>query len=413
MPVWIVHPSWMNALALRAIAASTSVTGASGRTNGCDVALHEHVDLVDVDAVRVLRLDAVGARQPRVGLDDEQPVGVGAGPAQLVDRRAGVQREAQVAVGVDRRRRGRDDARCDPLGDEREATEVGRHELDVGTRREQEPLGRAHEAGAQLHPRLGEHRVQVDEERAVDDEILPVVALPQRVQERRGLARTERDPEGVPRPDQRRGLGARCRRVPGSSSGSTRRRACPSRSRCCRRPTVWKSASLPSTQIFTSRVSPGMTGLREPALDRLEPRRVAAAHRVEQRPAGEPVGAQPVEDRLREAGQRRERRVGVQRVAVAVESVEQRLVGAGRVRDDLVGRAVGRDVARAARAAVAAPAALTPDEGRHGGGPQQVAAGLAGLALEHDHRGLALVVHRGDLARSPWPCPPPGPACAA
>ena len=98
-------------------------------------------------------------------------------------------------------------------------------------------------------------------------------------------------------------------------------------------PVVWKTASpSPSTHIFTVSASPGKTGdEKRPSIER-EPGRVAAAQRVQQRPAGEAVGAQPVQDRPVEAAHRGERRVGVQRVAVARQPVEQRLVRAGRRR---------------------------------------------------------------------------------
>ena len=56
--------------------------------------------------------------------------------------------------------------------------------------------------------------------------------------------------------------------------------------------------------------------------------------------------------------------IGVQRVAVAGQPVEQRLIGAGGVGDRVVGVAVG-DWRPDRRAPVAAPAALAPDEQRN------------------------------------------------
>ena len=63
------------------------------------------------------------------------------------------------------------------------------------------------------------------------------------------------------------------------------------------------------------------------------------APRLQQRAPGEPVGAQPVQDRAVEAAHRGERRVGVQRVAVARQPVDERLVGRRLQRDLVIGRA--------------------------------------------------------------------------
>ena len=87
----------------------------------------------------------------------------------------------------------------------------------------------------------------------------------------------------------------------------------------------------------------------EPGLHRGEPGRVGSAERVEQGAAREPVRAQPVQDRSVEPGERRERRIGVQRVAVARQPVDEGLFGTGRVGDGVVGVAVGRLVLRTAR----------------------------------------------------------------
>ncbi len=85
---------------------------------------------------------------------------------------------------------------------------------------------------------------------------------------------------------------------------------------------------------------------REAGLDVPEARGVAATDRVQQRPAGEAVAAQAVEDRAVEATDRGERRVGVQRVAVAREPVHEGLVTQRRVRHDMVRIALGRHVLR-------------------------------------------------------------------
>ena len=136
----------------------------------------------------------------------------------------------------------------------------------------------------------------------------------------------------------------------------------------------------------------------EAGLDVVEVRRITAAQRVQQRPAGEAIAAQTVQDRPVEAAHRGERRVGVQRVAVAGEAVHERLVGRRLVGDDVIGIALGRDVLRAGRTAVAAPSAFTADEGRHGVRVQRFAV-HDGCGRRHHDSGRALVVDAGDLAR--------------
>ena len=175
----------------------------------------------------------------------------------------------------------------------------------------------------------------------------------------------------------------------------------PSRTTRPSSPLVWKTASpSPVSHILTVSASPGKTGEeKRPSIERN--RAGSPPHSdVEQRPAGEAVGAQAVEDRLREAAHGRERRVGVQRVAVARQAVDQRLVLAGRVGHLVVGRPVGRHVAAARRPAVAAQAALAPDERPtcdvvNSGSP---VATSVDLSLGLHHRALALVVDAGDLA---------------
>src|SRR5690606_7333679 len=71
----------------------------------------------------------------------------------------------------------------------------------------------------------------------------------------------------------------------------------------------------------------------EPPGHRVEPVRVGSAERVQQRPAGEAVGAQPVQDRAGEPAACGEGGIGVQRVAVPGQPVEQRLLGPGGVAD--------------------------------------------------------------------------------
>ena len=102
-----------------------------------------------------------------------------------------------------------------------------------------------------------------------------------------------------------------------------------------------------------------------------------------------------MQDRRREAGRLGEVGVGVQRVAVAAEPVEQRLLRGHVVRRVGVGRAVGQ-LDRDRRAAVAAPAALAAHEDRRADRPELLAGRRGGHALLPDHGRLALVPDVGD-----------------
>ena len=136
----------------------------------------------------------------RVGvgyLDDEQPVGIGARAAQLADRAARVQRQRAPAVGVGRRRDGRHHARRLPLEQRPEAAEVRGREPDVGAGVPQRPLERAEEARQVVHAGPREQFGADREQRAVDAQIRPVLALAERAQERRRLAGPERHPQRV------------------------------------------------------------------------------------------------------------------------------------------------------------------------------------------------------------------------
>src|SRR4029077_2188490 len=101
---------------------------------------------------------------------------------------------------------------------------------------------------------------------------------------------------------------------------------------------------------------------REAHLERLEPLGLVVAPRLEERAPAEAEGAEAVEDRAIVAAELREVRVGMQRVHVAREAVDQGLLRERLRRHGLVGRPVGRDVARPARAAVTTEAALAARE---------------------------------------------------
>ena len=127
----------------------------------------------------------------------------------------------------------------------------------------------------------------------------------------------------------------------------------------------------PSTHTLMSSASPGITGdAKRPAID-TKRAGIAVAHRVQQPARRESVGAQAVQDRHVEAAHGRERRVAVQRVAVAVQPIQQRLVGAGLIRHHMIRRS-GRCFELGRRTTIATPAALAAYEHRRRRGEQLV-----------------------------------------
>ena len=167
-----------------------------GKLERLAVGVHEHIDLRELEAVSVLGSVAEGAREVLAHLDHEKPLRVGAGTVQLVDRCAGMQRQAHPAVCGHRRCRGHH-TRVEPPQHRLEATEVGRHEVDVGTGVAQEPLGRAEEPAAVPHALPHEQLVQIGEQRTEHLEMREVVALAERVEETGGDSRSERNCEAV------------------------------------------------------------------------------------------------------------------------------------------------------------------------------------------------------------------------
>ena len=159
----------------------------------------QDVDLIDVDRVAVLGRQAQGAREVGRGLDHEQAGGIGARAAELLDRAAGVQREAAPARLVGRAGDRRHHPRRLLLEQRLEAAEVRRGEADVGAGVAQRALDRAEEAGEVVDVRMLEGLRPGEQQGAVDPQLRPIVALAERRHERRRLAGAERDPERVRR----------------------------------------------------------------------------------------------------------------------------------------------------------------------------------------------------------------------
>src|SRR5262249_46297450 len=117
----------------------------------------------------------------------------------------------------------------------------------------------------------------------------------------------------------------------------------------------------------------------------LQPLGVAAASLVEERAAGEAVGAEPVEYRPIEPGHLGELRRRVERVQVAGQTVEERLLGMRALADREVGRlALGRVGLERLGAAVAAETAGAADEDRERVVEDRLALVVGGLGDDGD-----------------------------
>ena len=104
-----------------------------------------------------------------------------------------------------------------------------------------------------------------------------------------------------------------------------------------------------------------------------------------------------MEDRRVESSPRGECRIGVQRVAVAAQPVEERLVPPGLVGDHVIGLAVG-EFPVVGWSAVAAPAALAADEQSRSRGPEGGSIRIGDVGLHVDEGRLPLVVDLTDPA---------------
>ena len=122
-----------------------------------------------------------------------------------------------------------------------------------------------------------------------------------------------------------------------------------------------KLTTSPSRHISVRSVSPGNTGAEKRQANDDELRRIVAAKGFQHRVAGNAEIAEPVHDRPRIAGLLGEGRLGMQRIAVAAQPIDQRRFRPRREIADRVGRA-----RRAADAAPAPAAAARRSRRRRG-----------------------------------------------
>ncbi len=133
-----------------------------------------------------------------------------------------------------------------------------------------------------------------------------------------------------------------------------------------------------SCHARTRMVSPGEHHAGEPGGEAADPGRVPAEELVGEQAQDDAVGAEAVQDRCGESGGLREVGVGMQRVAVAAEPVEQRLLRGHVVRRVGVRRPVRELDLRPTRRGLP-PAAFAADEDRRPDGPQLVAVGAVAV----------------------------------
>ena len=177
-----------------------------GQDERVAVGLDEHVDLVDVNPMRMFGQESSGTGELRVHLDDEQTVRIDGRRSNGVHGGPGMQRQGEEAVGVGGRSHRRHDAGGELLGNAGETTEVRRNELHPCATVDKESFRRSEESREVTDPRLGEHGVEVDEQGTEDGEFGPVVSVAECMKKGRGLTGPEGDAEAVGRSEQRRSI---------------------------------------------------------------------------------------------------------------------------------------------------------------------------------------------------------------
>ena len=201
MPVCNVLPSVTNSSACAGDGRRPASVGRRVREDvRVAIGLDEHVDQLE----RAACCRTAGGRlrvRGSCGFTSTSSTRSGSLPGlqQLVARCAVVQREIHPAVRVGRRGLRGHDPRREAGEDRCELAEPTGDELDVVALGQQDPLRRPEEAGAVRHAGLRQHGVVAEEERAAEHEPLPVVALPQRREERVGVAGPEPESDRVAR----------------------------------------------------------------------------------------------------------------------------------------------------------------------------------------------------------------------
>jgi hypothetical protein len=171
------------------------------------VGFDEHVDQVDRDGVVEFGQTTRGARKLRIGLNDQEPIGIAARPQELGPGGAIVQGEVDLALAVRRRGLRHHYPWCKPLQDRSELAESPWYVLNAMALREKDSLSRSEKAATVGDSGLGQHVVVVEEKRPAEDEVLPVVASTQGGQKGVGIGRAQPESDAIDGPHQRGRLG--------------------------------------------------------------------------------------------------------------------------------------------------------------------------------------------------------------
>ena len=107
--------------------------------------------------------------------------------------------------------------------------------------------------------------------------------------------------------------------------------------------------------------------------------------------AGVTKRTEPVQDRLIKAKRLGKAGVGMQRIPVARESIQQRLIFVNALLDALIGWARGRHIDLCAGTAIATPATDATHKGRDLVAHQELAGVVVAIDGSDHHRALALV----------------------
>ena len=176
--------------------------GGSWRANGSPCASTSTSIRFDGDGVVEFGQTTAGARQVGIGLNDQESIGIAAGPEQLRPGGAVVKGEVDRALGVRWGGLSHHDPGCETLQNRGELAESTGDVLDAMTLREKDPLGRAEEATTVGDPGLGQHVVVVEEKGPAEDEVLPVVASTEGGQKGVGIGWPQSESDSIDGPHQ-------------------------------------------------------------------------------------------------------------------------------------------------------------------------------------------------------------------
>ena len=209
IPVWSVAPSTTKSKAWLAMAWSAFVGRGILEGEWLAIGFDEYVDQIDGDGVVEFGQTTPGARQVGIGLNDQESIGVAAGPEELRPGGAVVKGEVDRALGVRWGGLRHHDPWCETLQNRGELPESAGNVLDAMTLGEKDPLGRPEEATTVGDSGLGQHVVVVEEKCPAEDKVFPVVASAERGQKGVRIGWSQSESDSIDGPHQGGCLGGR------------------------------------------------------------------------------------------------------------------------------------------------------------------------------------------------------------